>query len=84
MSRTPAHPRHAVDDVCDQKWLGLAPSGKHVEMRVADWYRTDRDNNIIDNWVMIDLLNILHQMGLDVLDDRVTSPTLRSSAGPLQ
>ena len=51
------------------QWLGLAPSGRRVEMRVADWYRTDRAGKIIDNWVMIDLLHILHQIGLDVLDD---------------
>ena len=51
------------------QWLGLPPSGKRVEMRVADWYRTDRDGKIIDNWVMIDVLHILQQTGLDVLDD---------------
>jgi len=51
------------------QWLGLAPSGRRVEMRVADWYRTDRDGKIIDNWVMIDVLHILQQAGLDVLDD---------------
>jgi predicted ester cyclase len=51
------------------QWLGLAPSGKKVEMRVADWYRTDRAGKIIDNWVMIDVLHICQQIGLDVLDD---------------
>lgn len=50
-------------------WLGLPPTGKHVTMRVADWYRTDADDKIIDNWVMIDVLDIVMQMGLDVLDD---------------
>ena len=58
------------------QWLGLAPSGKRVEMRVADWYRTDRAGKIIDNWVMIDVLHILQQAGLDVLDD------LRYAANP--
>ena len=51
------------------QWLGVPPSGRKVEMRVADWYRVDADNKIIDNWVMMDLLHILHQSGLDVLDD---------------
>lgn len=51
------------------QWLGLAPSGRKVEMRVADWYRLDRDDRIIDNWVMIDVPHILAQMGLDILDD---------------
>jgi hypothetical protein len=38
-------------------------------MRVADWYRLDEDDKIIDNWVMIDVPHILQQMGLDILDD---------------
>ena len=61
------------------QWLGLPPTGRRVEMRVADWYRTDSDGKIIDNWVMIDVLHILHQMGLDVLDDLryVVNPALK-------
>jgi len=61
------------------QWLGLAPSGKRVEMRVADWYRTDRDGKIIDNWVMMDLLHICQQAGLDVLDDLryIADPSLK-------
>lgn len=51
------------------QWLGLPPTGAKVEMRVADWYRLDEDNKIIDNWVMIDIPHILHQMGLDIFDD---------------
>ena len=51
------------------QWLGLPPSGRKVEMRVADWYRVDRANKIIDNWVMIDVPHLLAQMGLDILGD---------------
>jgi hypothetical protein len=51
------------------QWLGLPPTGRRVEMRVADWYRLDEDDKIIDNWVMIDVPHILQQMGLDILDD---------------
>lgn len=50
-------------------WLGVPPSGKQVEMRVADWYRIDADDKIIDNWVMIDTLHLLDQFGLDVFED---------------
>ncbi|MER5495411.1 hypothetical protein, partial [Streptomyces sp. NPDC002490] len=59
-------------------WLGTPPTGRHITMRVADWYRTDHNNKIIDNWVMIDIPHILHQMGLDLLDDLryFTDPTL--------
>lgn len=51
------------------QWLGLPPTGAKIEMRVADWYRLDRDDKIIDNWVMIDIPHILDQMGLDIFDD---------------
>jgi hypothetical protein len=38
-------------------------------MRVADWYRLDENDKIIDNWVMIDVPHILDQMGLDIFED---------------
>lgn len=60
------------------QWLGLAPTGRRVDMRVADWYRVDADNLLIDNWVMIDIPHILCQVGLDLLDDLrfLVDPTL--------
>ena len=51
------------------EWLGLPPTGRKVEMRVADWYRLDENDKIIDNWVMMDVPHILHQMGLDLFHD---------------
>ena len=51
------------------EWLGLPPAGRKVEMRVADWYRLDENDKIIDNWVMMDIPHILQQMGLDLLHD---------------
>ena len=51
------------------QWLGLPPSGREIDMRVADWYRIDENDKIIDNWVMIDIPHMLCQMGLDILDD---------------
>ena len=51
------------------EWLGLPPTGCKVEMRVADWYRLDENDKIIDNWVMMDVPHILKQMGLDLFHD---------------
>ena len=51
------------------EWLGLPPTGRKVEMRVADWYRVDAAGLIIDNWVMMDIPHIVAQMGLDILHD---------------
>lgn len=46
-------------------WLGLPASGKVVKMRVMDWWRCG-DGRLVENWVNIDLIHILDQLGLDV------------------
>ena len=51
------------------QWLGLPPTGRELSMRVADWYRLDEDDKIVDNWVMIDIPHMLDQMGIDIFDD---------------
>ena len=48
-------------------WLGLPPSGKHVDMRVMDFYRCE-NGLIAENWVPIDIIDILRQLGVDVFD----------------
>ena len=51
------------------EWLGLPPTGRKIELRVADWYRLDNDGKIYDNWVMMDIPHIVHQMGMDLFHD---------------
>ena len=46
-------------------WLGLAPTGKRFMLRVMDFYRF-QGVLIAENWVPIDLIDILHQLGVDV------------------
>jgi predicted ester cyclase len=46
-------------------WLGLAPTGRAITMRVMDFWRRDGDQ-LIENWVMIDIPDLALQMGLDV------------------
>src|SRR5690349_12473653 len=48
------------------EWLGLPGTGKQIDMRVMDFYRVDR-NKIIENWIPIDVIHMLHQMGFDAL-----------------
>lgn len=48
------------------EWLGLPGTGRRIAMRVMDFYRVDGET-IAENWVPIDVLDILMQMGLDVL-----------------
>jgi predicted ester cyclase len=46
-------------------WLGLAPTNREISMRVMDFWRREGDR-LDENWVMIDLIDLLDQMGLDV------------------
>lgn len=47
-------------------WLGIAPVGKRITMRSLDFWRVEGDL-IRENWVLVDLLHIWHQLGVDVL-----------------
>ena len=46
-------------------FLGMPATGKHVAMRVMDFYRCD-DTTIVENWVPFDIPHLLLQMGVDV------------------
>ena len=48
-------------------WLGLAPTGKSLTMRVIDFWRREGDK-LKENWVMIDMIDILEQLGVDVFE----------------
>jgi len=47
-------------------WLGIAPSGKEITMRSLDFWRCEK-GMIRENWVLVDLLSIYDQLGVDVL-----------------
>ena len=46
-------------------YLGAAAINAPIHMRVADWWRRENDT-LRENWVMIDLPDLLLQMGVDV------------------
>jgi predicted ester cyclase len=48
-------------------FLGQAPTGKVITMRVMDFY-LHHEGLIRENWVPIDILDILRQMGVDVFE----------------
>ncbi len=64
---------HKIATHTGGEWLGLAPTGQPVTMRVMDFYRCElaedgagsRDS-ICENWVPIDIPHILFQLGVDV------------------
>ena len=48
-------------------WLGLKATGKKITLRVVDYWR--REGDILkENWVFIDMVDILEQLGVDVFD----------------
>lgn len=47
-------------------WMGIAPVGKEVLLKSLDFWRLE--NGLIrENWVLIDLLDLYLQLGVDVL-----------------
>ncbi len=46
-------------------WLGYKSSNQNVTMRVMDFYHHDQ-GKIRENWVPIDIIHILYQIGIDV------------------
>jgi predicted ester cyclase len=50
------------------EWLGLPATGRIIEMRVMDFYRLE-GNRIAENWVPIDVIYIIKQMGYDIIAD---------------
>jgi predicted ester cyclase len=47
-------------------WLGLPATGTEVTMRVMDVWRRE-DDRLAENWVFIDMIDLLQQLGVDVL-----------------
>lgn len=55
-----------IQTVTHDGWMGIAPPGKRVTMCSLDFWRVE--NGLIrENWVMVDLLDVYRQLGVDVL-----------------
>ena len=46
-------------------WMGIAPADTKMTMRSLDFWRCE-DGMIRENWVLVDLLDTYHQLGVDV------------------
>ena len=47
-------------------WMGIAPAGREVLLRSLDFWRLE-GGLIRENWVLVDLLDLYRQIGIDVL-----------------
>ena len=48
-------------------WMGIAPTNKEIFLRSLDFWRLE-NGKIRENWVMLDILDIYDQVGVNVLD----------------
>lgn len=67
--------------VKEDGWMGLAPAGKEIVMRSLDFWRME-DGKIRENWVLVDLLDVYAQLGVDVLA-RMSEFNKAKSIGPI-
>ncbi|MXX83081.1 MAG: ester cyclase [Chloroflexi bacterium] len=62
-------------------WLGIPPTGKKLTRRSLDFWRCE--NGLIrENWVLVDLLHIYAQLGVDVFE-RMRELTIARQARPM-
>lgn len=47
-------------------WMGLAPTGRPMRMRFSDFWSVE-DGRLKENWVMVDLVDVFRQLGVDLL-----------------
>jgi len=60
-------------------WMGIAPSDKEVLLRSLDFWRME--NGLIrENWVLVDLLDLYRQVGVDELPNSIRLATSAQSA----
>jgi predicted ester cyclase len=48
-------------------WLGIPATGKKVKVRYMDIWRSE-GNKLVENWVLIDLIDFMEQIGLNPLE----------------
>ena len=63
-------------------WMGITPAGKEVLLRSLDFWRRE-DGLIRENWVLVDLLDLYQQIGVDVLG-RLREFNKARNLGPIQ
>ena len=54
-----------IQTVTNDGWMGIVPAGKKITMCSLDFWRIE-DGLIRENWVLLDLLDVYYQLGVDV------------------
>lgn len=48
------------------EFMGIPPTGKKIRLRYMDFWKVEGDR-IVDNWVLLDIIDVMRQMGVDPL-----------------
>ncbi|NNL17311.1 MAG: SnoaL-like domain-containing protein [Boseongicola sp.] len=67
--------------ITDNGWMGIAPAGQNITLRSLDFWRLE-DGLIRENWVLVDILDMYSQIGVDVLG-RMRELTKTRPTGPV-
>ena len=70
-----------IQTISHDGWLGIPPLGKEITMRSLDFWRVEK-GLIRENWVMVDLLQMYDQIGVDVFA-RMRAFNKARAAGPI-
>ena len=70
-----------IQTISHDGWLGIPPLGREITMRSLDFWRVE-DGLIRENWVMVDLLDMYDQIGVDVFA-RMRELTKARIPGPI-
>ncbi|TVS01678.1 MAG: polyketide cyclase [Rhodobacteraceae bacterium] len=68
--------------ITNDGWLGIAPAGQQITLRSLDFWRLE-EGLIRENWVLVDLLDMWAQIGVDV-PGRMREFNKRRSLAPIQ
>ncbi len=55
-------------------WIGIPATGKRITQRIMDFWRCDGEY-LAENWVFIDMIDLLDQFGIDLLPNYTWSRT---------
>ena len=67
-------------NVSGDGWLGIVPGGQRITMTSLDFWRCE-NAQIRENWVLVDLLDVFRQLGVDVFR-RMREYTVDRQANP--
>ena len=54
-----------IQTVTHDGWMGIAPAGRTISLRSLDFWRLE-NGKIRENWVLVDILDVYRQLGIDV------------------